>query len=144
MPRSVDGESHMSLELLKVVDRARNDPNARLYALARLLDQDALKRAFRRIRKDAAEGVDGVTKEQYGQQLEQNIAALHQRMKAKRYRHQPILRVHIPKTPGKTRPIGWCCSARPASAKARRPNCCAPTSGPAIFPPATSFAPPKR
>jgi group II intron reverse transcriptase/maturase len=96
----------MSLELLKVVDRARKDPNARLYALARLLDQDALKRAFRRIRKDAAEGVDGVTKEQYGQQLEQNIAALHQRMKAKRYRHQPILRVHIPKTPGKTRPIG--------------------------------------
>ena len=106
MTRSVDGESHMSLELLKVVDRARKDPNARLYALARLLDQDALKRAFRRIRKDAAEGVDGVTKEQYGQQLEQNIAALHQRMKAKRYRHQPILRVHIPKTPGKTRPIG--------------------------------------
>ena len=27
-------------------------------------------------------------------------------MKAKRYRHQPIRRVHIPKEGGKTRPIG--------------------------------------
>jgi group II intron reverse transcriptase/maturase len=27
-------------------------------------------------------------------------------MKAMRYRHQPILRVHIPKAPGQTRPIG--------------------------------------
>ena len=31
---------------------------------------------------------------------------LHERMKAKRYRHQPIRRVHIPKGQGKTRPIG--------------------------------------
>jgi group II intron reverse transcriptase/maturase len=51
-------------------------------------------------------GVDGVTVEQYGQQLEVNVRALHQRMKAGKYRHQPIRRVHIPKDGGKTRPIG--------------------------------------
>jgi group II intron reverse transcriptase/maturase len=50
--------------------------------------------------------VDGVTKEQYGQELESNLQDLHARMKAKRYRHQPIRRVHIPKEGGKTRPIG--------------------------------------
>ncbi len=50
--------------------------------------------------------MDGVTKEQYGQDLERNLRDLHERMKAKWYRHQPIRRVHIPKEGGKTRPIG--------------------------------------
>ncbi len=66
----------------------------------------ALERAYRRMRKGAAVGVDGVTKEQYGQDLEGNLRDLHARLKAKRYRHQPIRRVHIPKEGGKTRPIG--------------------------------------
>jgi group II intron reverse transcriptase/maturase len=47
-----------------------------------------------------------VTKEEYGQDLEQRLADLHGRMKAMRYRHQPIRRVHIPKDNGQTRPIG--------------------------------------
>src|SRR5262245_5639047 len=38
-----------------------------------------------RLRKDAAVGVDGVSKEQYGQNLEQNLRDLHERMKTKRY-----------------------------------------------------------
>jgi group II intron reverse transcriptase/maturase len=65
-----------------------------------------LRAAFDRIRKDAAVGVDGVTKETYGERLEENLATLHARMKAGQYRHQAIRRVHIPKSPGKTRPIG--------------------------------------
>jgi RNA-directed DNA polymerase len=96
----------MSPGLLKVRERAKRDPDARFSSLAHLLDQDALRRAFGRIRKGAAVGVDGVTKEQYGQGLESNLQGLHERLKARRYRHQPILRVHIPKAPGKTRPIG--------------------------------------
>jgi len=50
--------------------------------------------------------VDGVTKEQYGRKLQENLENLHKRLKAKQYRHQPIRRVHIPKDNGKTRPIG--------------------------------------
>ncbi len=96
----------MSTELLKVVERAKKDPNARMYSLAQLVSPEALKRAFASIRKDAAVGVDGITKEQYGQRLEENIRELHGRLKAGKWRHQPIRRVHIPKAPGKTRPIG--------------------------------------
>jgi len=96
----------MSPELLKVAERAKRDPDARFNSLAHLLDEVALERAYQRIRKNAAVGVDGITKEQYGQRLEENLRGLHERMRAKRYRHQPILRVHIPKSPGKTRPIG--------------------------------------
>ena len=96
----------MSLQLLEVVDRARREPEGRFHSLAHLIDVSALERAYHRMRKDAAVGVDGVTKEQYGRDLEGNLQDLHARMKAKRYRHQPIRRVYIPKEGGKTRPIG--------------------------------------
>ncbi len=91
----------MSLQLLKVVERARREPEGRFHSLAHLIDVPALECAYHRMRKDAAVGVDGVTKEQYGQDLEANLQDLHVRMKAKRYRHQPIRRVHIPKEGGK-------------------------------------------
>jgi group II intron reverse transcriptase/maturase len=96
----------MSPGLLKGVERAHREPEGRFHALAHLIDMPALERAYRRQRADAAVGIDGVTKEQYGQALEVNLQDLHARLKAKRYRHQPIRRVHIPKAQGKTRPIG--------------------------------------
>jgi group II intron reverse transcriptase/maturase len=96
----------MSPQLLEVVERARREPEGRFHSLAHLIDEPALARAYRRMRKDAAVGVDGVTKEQYGRDLEANLQDLHARMKSKRYRHQPIRRVHIAKGKGKTRPIG--------------------------------------
>lgn len=96
----------MSPGLAKVAERARREPEGRFHSLAHLIDVPALERAYHRMRKDAAVGVDGITKEQYGQDLERNLRDLHGRMVAKRYRHQPILRVHIPKEKGKTRPIG--------------------------------------
>src|SRR5262245_5730334 len=96
----------MSPGLLKVVERAQREPEGRFHALAHLIDGPALKRAYRRQRSDAAVGVDGVTKEQYGQNLEATLQELHTRLRAKQYRHQPIRRVYIPKGQGKTRPIG--------------------------------------
>ena len=96
----------MSPGLLKVVERAKTEPEGRFHSLAHLIDVPALMRAYRRTRKDAAVGVDGVTKEQYGQALEGNLRDLHERLVSKRYRHQPIRRVHIPKDKGKTRPVG--------------------------------------
>jgi group II intron reverse transcriptase/maturase len=96
----------MSPKLLEVMERAKRNPQMRFFSLAHLIDGEALKRAYGRIRKDAAVGVDGVTKEQYGEELEANIVDLHSRMKTMRYRHQPLRRVHIPKERGKTRPIG--------------------------------------
>lgn len=99
----------MSPELLRVAERAKQDPNTRFNSLAHLLNIEALKRSFERIRKNAAVGVDGMTKDQYEQDLQRNLADLHERMKAGQYRHQSIRRVHIPKAPGKTRPIGVSC-----------------------------------
>jgi len=97
----------MSTGLRKVAERAKREPAARFNSLAHLIDEELLAKAFRRLRRDAAVGVDGITKEQYGQDLESNLKSLHERLRTKRYRHQPIRRVHIPKEQGhKTRPIG--------------------------------------
>jgi RNA-directed DNA polymerase len=79
----------MSPGLLKVVERARTEPEGRFHSLAHLIDVPALMRAHRRMRKDAAVGVDGVTKERYGQDLEGNLQDLHGRLVSKQFRHQP-------------------------------------------------------
>ncbi len=97
----------MSTGLRKVAERARREPAAQFHSLAHLIDAELLVGAFARLRSDAAVGVDGITKEQYGQDLESNLKGLHERLKTKRYRHQPIRRVHIPKEKqGQSRPIG--------------------------------------
>ena len=48
----------MSPRLLKVAERAKRDPKGPILALASLIDEPALKRAFEHIRSDAAKGVD--------------------------------------------------------------------------------------
>jgi RNA-directed DNA polymerase len=92
--------------LLKVAERAKRHPEQRILALAHLIDEPALERAYRSLRRDAAVGVDGVTVEQYGERLAENLQTLRARMRAGQYRHQPIRRVHIPKENGTSRPIG--------------------------------------
>jgi retron-type reverse transcriptase len=100
----------MSPGLVTVGERAQREPAGRFHALAHLLDGPALERAYRRQRADAAVGVDGVTKEQDGRELEANLQGLHARLKAQQSRHQPSRRGHIPKGAGQTRPLGiWAC-----------------------------------
>jgi group II intron reverse transcriptase/maturase len=97
---------NMSPELQRVAERAKREPGRKFHSLAHLMDEQLLAGAFHRLRKGAAVGVDGITKEQYGADLERNLRDLRERLVTKRYRHQPIRRVHIPKENGKTRPIG--------------------------------------
>ena len=86
--------------------RAQQEPEGRFHSLAHLIGVPALERAFHRARRDASPGVDGVTKADYGRELELNLRDLHARLVSKRYRHQPVRRSHIPKAQGQTRPIG--------------------------------------
>lgn len=95
----------MSPGLVRVAEAAQRN-RGKLRSLAHHLDVAALGRAYRRIRANAAVGVDGVTKAEYGRDLAENLRDLHRRLKSMRYRHQPIRRVHIDKGGGKTRPIG--------------------------------------
>jgi group II intron reverse transcriptase/maturase len=77
-------------------------------SLAYLMDIDWLKEAYRRTRKDGAVGVDGVTAEEYEQDLEGNLQSLLDRAKSGTYKAPPVRRVHIPKggSTTETRPLG--------------------------------------
>jgi group II intron reverse transcriptase/maturase len=94
---------------MKVAARAKAEPEGRFHSIAHLLDLEALERAYHRIRKDAAVGLDGVSKEAYGKDLGRNLRDLQGRMRSRTYRHQPLRRTHIPKGKGQTRPIGISC-----------------------------------
>ena len=98
-----------STGLPEVRELARQNPKLRFKALAHLLTVGLLGVAFGKLRRDAAVGVDGVSVEQYEGGVAQNLRDLHEKLKAGRWRHQPIRRVHIPKGEGKTRPIGVSC-----------------------------------
>ncbi len=95
----------MSPGLREVTERARCEPEGRFHSLAHKIDVEALERAYHAARVDAAVGVDGVTKEAYGERLEENLRDLHERLRRRRYRHQPLRRVHLPKEGGGLRPI---------------------------------------
>ena len=85
---------------------ARRDKEARFTALLHHVDLDRLRAAYRAIRPAAAPGVDGVTWEAYGQDLEANLQDLHRRLHAGSYRATPSRRSYIPKADGRLRPLG--------------------------------------
>ncbi|MGD9714967.1 MAG: group II intron reverse transcriptase/maturase [Thermomicrobiales bacterium] len=87
---------------------AKQSPQMAFTSLAYLIDIDWLKEAYRRTRKDGAVGVDGVTAEEYEQDLEGNLQRLLDRAKSGTYRAPPVRRVHIPKggSTNETRPLG--------------------------------------
>lgn len=71
------------------------------------MDLDWLYEAYRRIRKDKASGVDGVTAKQYAADLEANLRSLQERLLSGRYVAPPVKRTYVPKEgTGDRRPIG--------------------------------------
>ena len=59
--------------------------------------------------KDKAVGIDGVTKEAYGNNLDENLNALVERLKRKEYKPKPAKRIEIRKDNGKMRPLSIYC-----------------------------------
>jgi RNA-directed DNA polymerase len=92
--------------LARVNAAARTAAQTRFTALLHHVDVEALKRAFRRQKRQASAGVDGITVADYEQNLEANLQDLCTRVHTGRYRPQPVRRVHIPKADGGRRPLG--------------------------------------
>ncbi|WP_158044788.1 group II intron reverse transcriptase/maturase [Skermanella pratensis] len=92
--------------LARVNAAARRAVQTRFTALLHHVDRAALERAFRRQRRQASAGVDGVTVAAYEQDLEAKLQDLCTRIHTGRYRPQPVRRVFIPKADGGQRPLG--------------------------------------
>lgn len=96
----------VSTTLCRLRAQAKQHPERVFTTLHHLIDQEWLLEAYRRLRKEAAAGVDGVTTKDYEADLEGNLARLRQRMQEGSYRAQPVRRVWIDKEDGKQRPLG--------------------------------------
>ncbi|HTB50238.1 MAG TPA: reverse transcriptase domain-containing protein [Solirubrobacteraceae bacterium] len=92
--------------LARVNAAARRADQTRFTALLHHVDRVALERAFRRQKRQASAGVDGITVEMYEQDLEANLQDLCARIHTGRYRPKPVRRVYIPKADGGQRPLG--------------------------------------
>ena len=101
------GRSSVSQGLERVRNAARQRKKEQFTALLHHVTVDLLRDAFLALKRRAAPGVDGVTWEDYDENLEANLLALHARVHRGTYRAQPVRRRFIPK-PGsdKQRPLG--------------------------------------
>jgi RNA-directed DNA polymerase len=96
----------VSSDLGRVRRVARKDRDVRFTALLHHVDVDRLRAAYWALKPKAAPGVDGVTWEGYGQDLEENLRDLHTRVHRGSYRARPSRRVYVPKPDGRQRPLG--------------------------------------
>ena len=86
--------------------RYQSEKYAKLTTLINRVNEESLKEAHQRQKTGKAAGIDGITKEEYGQKLDENISELIKRMKTFKYIPQAVRRTYIPKANGKTRPLG--------------------------------------
>lgn len=72
------------------------------------VNDELLRNNFLRLDTNKAKGIDGVSKEDYGKNLDENLSRLLDEMKRMAYRPRPVKETLIPKEgqPGKFRPLG--------------------------------------
>ena len=101
----------MSTDLTRIGEKARKEPDLVFTTLYHhVTDLDNLRDCYETLKADKAVGVDGVTKEQYGENLEENLQNLSDRLKRMGYRPNLSRRSYIPKSGSeKGRPLGISC-----------------------------------
>jgi len=104
--RTQSREARASSALERVRQVAMKDKEARFTALLHHVSVERLRVAYRALSPTAAAGVDEVTWESYGNELEANLRDLHARVHGGAYRAKPSRRVYIAEADGRLRPLG--------------------------------------
>jgi len=102
----MEGWPPMSTFLQGIAKKAQAQPKHRLGNRDERLNEAYLRACWCDIRKEAASGVEHVSAEAYEHHLAENIHALVERLKGKRYRAKRVKRHDIPKGDGHRRPLG--------------------------------------
>ncbi|MEA1922967.1 MAG: group II intron reverse transcriptase/maturase, partial [Pseudomonadota bacterium] len=94
-------------KLQRIAEKARKDSGCRFTSLFHLMNIEMMRECFRSLRKDAAVGIDKVTKDEYAENLEENLTVLLDKLHRMVYIPLPVRRVYIPKAGSdKMRPLG--------------------------------------
>ena len=106
IPDAEDWEYYELPSLRGIARKAKQAPAHRFRDLSRCLDKTQLQVAFKGLNKKSATGVDGVNYSDYQKNIDSNLDDLIGRLKRQSYKAKLVKRKHIPKSPGKTRPLG--------------------------------------
>jgi group II intron reverse transcriptase/maturase len=88
---------------------ARQSKSVRFTALLHHITVAQLTRSYYALERDSAPGIDGVTWQAYGENLEEKLTKLHDRIHKGSYRARPARRTYIPKADGTQRPLAVLC-----------------------------------
>lgn len=93
--------------LERIAQNKLKHPENKHINLVHHINEQNLKQVYTRLNKNKAVGVDCMSKDEYGKDLNNNLKQLVARMKQFSYRPQPTKRVYIPKAgSNKMRPLG--------------------------------------
>ena len=104
MPYTDIGETWQKLSLIS--GHARREPDFQFTSLAHLLNVEYLRDCYESLNRNRAVGIDNVSWEEYGRELDENLELLVSRLKRKKYKPIPARRVYIPKSRTEKRPLG--------------------------------------
>ncbi len=93
-------------KLALISGHAQREPDFQFTSLAHLLDEEYLRDCYKSLNKKKAVGIDEVSWEEYGKELDENLKNLVTRLKKKKYKPIPARRVYIPKNKTEKRPLG--------------------------------------
>ena len=95
----------MSTKVTRINQIAKERPQEVFTSIYHLINFELLMECFKELDGNKAVGIDNVTKEEYKENLEENINNIVERLKTKSYRPSPARTVSIPKANGKTRKL---------------------------------------
>lgn len=99
----------METKLERIASKSANTKRPEFTSLYHLINKELLMQCHKEVDGNKAVGIDEITKREYSENLEGNIENLVDRLKRKSYKPMPSLRVYIPKSNGKMRPLGIAC-----------------------------------
>ncbi len=99
----------MGTKLERISQLSKENPEMVFTSVYHLINEELLGQCHEEMDGKKAVGIDGITREEYGRNLKENLKDLTERLRDKSYRPKPARRVEIPKDNGRTRPLNIYC-----------------------------------
>ena len=93
----------METKLARIARLSKERPKEVFTSIYHLLNEDMLKMCHKELDGKKATGLDGVTKAEYEENLEENIKGIVEELQGMKYIPAPAKRIYIPKANGKMR-----------------------------------------
>lgn len=102
-------EKAMDTKLARISQLSLENPKMVFTSVGHLINKEMLLSCHQCMDGAKAVGIDGISKEEYGKELGENLNRLVDRLKRGAYHPKPARRVEIPKDNGKMRPLSIYC-----------------------------------